>query len=95
MKYLNLPYFLAALFIGIIVVCSTSPTPDIIIKYPTPDNANSVTYKDKAEVCYKYKSNSVQCPSNDRISKIPQQQITDANIKNNESPLNKFREIFD
>ena len=27
-----------------------TPTPDIILKYPTPDNAGSIIYKDKADV---------------------------------------------
>ena len=57
-------YFLISLFIGFFIVYSTSPPPEIIIKYPTPDNVNDIIYKDSNDVCYKYKANEVECPSN-------------------------------
>lgn len=87
-------YFFIALSIGLFFAYISTPQPDIIIKYPTPDNAGKVIYKDKAEVCYKYKAQEVSCPSDKSkiktalIQNGTQQQNTDAgkslfdNIKN-------------
>lgn len=54
-------YFLAALFVGILLVYMTSPTPEIIVKYPTPENAKSSVFKDDADSCYKFQTETVAC----------------------------------
>ena len=65
-------YFLMALFFGLFMVYLTTPSPDIIIKYPTPENADSMIYKDDAENCYKFKTEEVKCPFNKlEINSIP------------------------
>ena len=30
------------------------PEPDVIIKYPTPENAHNLTFRDDADNCYKF-----------------------------------------
>lgn len=47
-----------------IVYITTSP-PKIIIKYPTPFNAETTIYKDKADNCYKYESKKAECPTDE------------------------------
>ena len=44
----------------------TNPLPNIIIKYPTPENTGKIIYKDNADTCYKYESNEVECPTNEK-----------------------------
>ena len=39
-----------------------TPPPTIVYKYPTPDNAEKITYIDNSKVCYKYRSEVVDCP---------------------------------
>jgi uncharacterized membrane protein YgcG len=56
-------YFFIALFIGLFIAYVSTPVPDIIIKYPTPNNAGKIVYKDDSNVCYKYKVDEVTCPS--------------------------------
>ena len=34
-------WFFASLFIGLFLVYIITPTPEIIVKYPTPENANN------------------------------------------------------
>lgn len=60
-KYINIRYFLFSFFIGIFIVYVITPIPEIIIKFPTPDNINTITYKDKSDICYKYRSKEVPC----------------------------------
>lgn len=60
--------FFLAFALGIFYVYISSPKPRIIIKYPTPFNANKVFYKSDEDVCYKYNVKEVKCDS----SAIPQ-----------------------
>ena len=46
MKLINVPLFIASLSFGLFLVYITSPRPDIIYVYPTPDNLDKIQYKD-------------------------------------------------
>lgn len=61
--YFDPLYFFVALFIGLFYTYLTTPMPEVIIKYPTPDNAGNIIYKDRADVCYKYIAKPVPCPA--------------------------------
>lgn len=56
-------YFFIAFSIGILIAYLITPTPEIVIKYPTPDNAGKIIYRDTADVCYKYRAKEVSCPA--------------------------------
>ena len=60
--YIDPLWFFIAFAIGIFLTYIYSPPKKIIIKWPTPENAGNIIYKDKAEHCYKYKANEVPCP---------------------------------
>lgn len=58
--------------IGVIAIYFINPQKDIVRKYPTPENAGKVVYKDKNGVCYKYASNVVDCDKNEsRLKDFP------------------------
>jgi hypothetical protein len=90
MKYINPFAFFIALFVGLMICYATAPIPEIILKYPTPDNAGKVVYKDDADICYKYKLKKVKCPSDDQIDSFKVQKM---NIieKNNEKALDRLK----
>ena len=69
MKYIDPLYFFIGLTIGLIYVYCTVPTPEVIIKFPTPQNSGKIIYKDKSENCYKYEANKVECPTNEKLIK--------------------------
>ena len=46
--------FFVSLFVGLLITYVTTPTPDIVYQYPTPENL-SQTYIDDANVCFQYK----------------------------------------
>lgn len=60
----NLFAFIIAFSIGIFYVYISSPKPKIIIKYPTPYNANKIVYKNDTDICYKYDVEEVKCTDN-------------------------------
>ncbi len=53
--------FIIAFAIGILYVYVSAPKPRIIIKYPTPLNADKIVYKNENDICYKYKAEEVKC----------------------------------
>ena len=61
-NYINAPAFFIALAIGLFFTYIYSPPKKIIIKWPTPENAGKIVYKDHADLCYKYNANEVPCP---------------------------------
>jgi hypothetical protein len=93
-KYIDLKYFFAALVVGLFITYISTPPPDVVIKYPTPDNAGKVTYKDAADVCYKYKSKVVKCPSNPMDIETPEiQGVSDPDSKNNTSVFDTLKSL--
>ncbi len=91
LKYINPFYFLIAFFIGMFFTYISTPPPDIVIKYPTPDNAGKIIYRDTADVCYKYRAQKVDCPKDkSKIKKFDLQYHE--NDKKNDKPF--WQNIF-
>jgi len=57
----NILAFFIAFIIGIFYVYVSSPKPRIIVKYPTPYNANKLLYQSDAGECFKFKIEEVKC----------------------------------
>ncbi len=74
-KYICLTTFLISLSVGLFVVYAWGPETKEVIVFPTPTNMGKVQYKDKANNCFVYKGEEVECPTDEsKISKIPVQQ---------------------
>ena len=61
LEKINFHVFIIAFAIGILYCYLITPTPDVIIKFPTPYNQD-IIYKDKTDTCYKYKAEKKECP---------------------------------
>lgn len=71
-KFINLKLFLISLAIGTLFVYLSSPQPNIVYVYPTPDNVDKVEYIDKVENCFKFKAIETNCNINkENIKDIP------------------------
>jgi hypothetical protein len=71
-KYIDLKVFFISLALGLLFVYLSNPNPNIVYVYPTPDNVDKIHYKDKADNCFKFKSEEVQCPKDSsKIKNIP------------------------
>ena len=76
LKYIDPFYFFISLFIGIFIMYISSPIPNVIIKYPTPENSSDLIFKDESGVCYKYEVEEMSCPEDSsKVKKI----LTDEN----------------
>jgi hypothetical protein len=56
--------FIIAFSIGIVFVYLFTGRPEVIIKYPTPENSNELVFKDDVHNCYKFHTQEVPCPKN-------------------------------
>jgi hypothetical protein len=86
-KYFEPSYFFVAFFIGMFLVYISVPTPEVIIRYPTPHNSGKMTYKDTADMCYVYDAKEVEC-SKDAID-TPLQHMSNVK-KNSENIFSKI-----
>ena len=72
-------YFLLSLCIGLFFIYTLTPTPDVIIKYPTPDDKTTI-YEDDVDNCFKFNSEKVKCPADKyKIKEIPIQKKVEKN----------------
>jgi len=46
-----------------------APQKKIVMQYPTPENAEKITYQSDGDNCYKYKAQEVSCPVNKSLIK--------------------------
>ena len=69
--YIDPVVFLIAFSIGLLYAYISAPEPTVVVKYPTPENAGKITYRDDADVCYRYKVVETTCPVKDMIKQIP------------------------
>ena len=65
MKFISFPIFLVSLAIGLFIVYISLPKMKIIYVYPTPDNEDKITYQDKADNCFHFKSIEIDCPTDE------------------------------
>jgi len=74
LKFINFPVFFISLAIGIFFVYIFEDGNRTIYVYPTPDNADTIQYKDVTGTCFSVKQDKISCPKDDvKISKLPAQ----------------------
>ena len=72
LNYISLPIFLISFAIGTFFIYILGPKMKTIYIYPSPENVNKVLFKDKAENCFLFKEEIVECPNDiSLISNIP------------------------
>lgn len=69
---INFKWFIISLAIGLFMMYCTAPVPEVIIKYPTPENSENTVFKDDVDNCYKFISSEIDCPKDKKkINEIP------------------------
>jgi hypothetical protein len=73
-NYISLPIFLISFAVGLVFIYLIGPEIKTVYIYPSPENVDKVLFKDKADNCFYFEPESVQCPKDQNlISKIPMQ----------------------
>jgi len=74
LEYISFPIFMISFAIGLFFVYIYGPEMKAIFIYPSPENINKVIFKDKADNCFTFEADEINCPKNESlISKIPVQ----------------------
>lgn len=73
-NYVSLPIFLVSFAIGLFFVYILGPEMKTIYIYPSPENVDKILFKDKADNCFHFVEEIVDCPKDiTHISAIPMQ----------------------
>jgi hypothetical protein len=72
LNYISLPIFLVSFAVGLFFIYILGPEMKTIYIYPSPENVNKVLFKDKADNCFYFEEEVVECPKDTSlISHIP------------------------
>jgi len=72
LNYISLPIFLISFTIGLLFVYLMGPEMKNIYIYPSPENVNKILFKDKANNCFYFEEENIECPKDkNMISTIP------------------------
>lgn len=71
-NYISLRAFLISFAIGLFFIYILGPEMKTIYIYPSPENIHKVLFKDKADNCFYFEEEIVECPKDEtQISTIP------------------------
>jgi hypothetical protein len=74
LEYISFRIFIISFAIGLFFVYIYGPEMKTIYIYPSPENIDKIIFQDKAENCFRYEANEIECPKDNSIlSKIPLQ----------------------
>ena len=69
-----MPVFLISFTIGLFFIYILGPEMKTIYVYPSPENVDKMLFKDKAENCFYFEQERVECPKDkNSIFQIPMQ----------------------
>jgi hypothetical protein len=72
LNYISLPIFLVSFAVGLFFIYILGPEMKNVYIYPSPETVNKVLFKDKADNCFYFEEEFVECPKDQNlISKIP------------------------
>ena len=71
-KYISFPAFLMSFCIGFFFVYILGPENKKIYVYPSPESVDKILFKDKADNCFYFEEENIECPENETlITNIP------------------------
>jgi len=72
LNYISLPIFLVSFSIGLFFIYILGPEMKTIYVYPTPENIDKILFRDKADNCFQFSEEIVECPKDkNKIFTVP------------------------
>jgi hypothetical protein len=72
LNYISIPVFLISFAVGLFFIYVLGPELKTVYIYPSPENVDKILFKDKADNCFYFDEQEVECPKDESIiSKIP------------------------
>lgn len=72
LHHLRLIPFVLGVVMGVIGILFVNPEQVLSYKYPVPEQAKEIVYKDRNGICYQYLSSEVSCDKNEaRLKPFP------------------------
>ena len=72
LNYISIPIFLISFAIGLFFIYILGPEMKTIYIYHSPESVGKVLFKDKADNCFYFEEEFVDCPKDEsKISTIP------------------------
>lgn len=59
---IHVKFFVVAFAVGLLACYLFTPPPQVVVKFPSPNNAGQVVYRDKNDTCFKFQADKVSCP---------------------------------
>jgi len=73
-NYISIRIFLISFSIGILFTYILGPEIKTVYIYPSPETVGKILFKDRADNCFYFKEEVVECPNDEtKISSIPMQ----------------------
>jgi hypothetical protein len=66
-EHIDLFWFILAFAVSMFYIYVSNPEPKVVMKFPSPFNADEVTYRDSSNTCYKFKAEKKVCPKNSKM----------------------------
>ena len=66
-NYISLPVFIVSFAIGLFFIYILGPEMKTIFVYPSPETVGKIIVKDKADNCFRYKEQHVDCPVDESL----------------------------
>jgi hypothetical protein len=63
-------WFFLSFGVGLLVCYMFTPPPPVVVRFPSPNNAGKVLYRDDEDNCYAYKADAVECTSKSKEQPI-------------------------
>lgn len=79
MKF-NLIAFIFSFAIGMLIVYTCTPFPEVVIRYPRPNDYQSLRFEKSNGICMEYEMKQVSCGTQDKIEEINESEEKDTRI---------------
>ena len=72
LNYISFPIFIIGMAVGFLFVYILGPEMKEINIYPSPETVDKILFKDKADNCFYFNQEEIECPTDtSKISEIP------------------------